>query len=255
MSLTLEELRAALPKQVQGAASPEFLAQLNGLEHDYETVEVIKDNFVTYTKVLTEGKYKLGDYLNAVQYVTFKVMGYSNKDAYAKTFPQRYQVLVMKGTSDKDISAYVAAYNKNQLVNKILGQTAIAPSILFVDTFHKAIAVQADLMMNATSEKVRTEAANSLLTHLKPPEIKKVELAVDVKQDAGIADLKASLVALAQQQVKAIEGGQSAREVSRIPVIQAQPVPEPVDAEFVEVKADVAIEARIPKPSLFGSTP
>lgn len=233
MSMTLEELKSALPKPVQGAANQELLDQINSLAVDYEMAEVIRDNFVTYTKVLTEGKYKLQDYLNAVQYVTYKVMGHSNKDAYAKTFPQRYQALALKGCTDKEISAYVAAYNKNQLVNKILGQTAIAPSILFQDVFHKAIATQADLMLNASSEKVRTEAANSLLTHLKPPEIKKVEMEVGLKTDSGIADLQATLRNLAQNQLQAIAGGQTAREVSRIPVIQA----EVVDAEFAEVKS------------------
>lgn len=233
MSLTLSELKSAVPKHLQSAATQELLDTMNQLAVDYETAEVIRENFVCYTKVLQEGKFKLQDYFNAVQYVTYKHMGYSNQDAYAKTFPARYQALALKGATAKDISAYVAAYSKGMLVNRVMQQSLISPWILNQDVYQKAINTQLDLMVNASSEKVRTEAANSLLTHLKPPEIKKIELAVDVKQDAGIADLRASMRALAAEQVKQIEGGQSAKEISRIPLIQA----EPVDAEFEEVKA------------------
>lgn len=234
MTMTLDELKSAVPKHLQSAATPELLDTLNQLAVDYDTAEVIRENFICYTKVLQEGKFKLQDYLNAVQYVTYKHMKYSNKDAYAKTFPQRYQALVLKGATEKDISAYVSAYSSGMLVNKVMQQSLISPWILNQDLFQKALNVQADLMMTASSEKVRTEAANSLLTHLKPPEIKKVELALDVKQDAGIADLRASLQALAAGQIRQIEGGQTAKMVSRIPVVQVhQPAIE--DAEFVEV--------------------
>lgn len=232
MSLTLEDVKAAVPKHLAAAVKQELVDTLNQLSVDYDTAEIIRENFISYSKVLSEGKFKLQDYLNAVQYVTYKHMRYTNQDAYAKTFPQRYQALVLKGATSQEISAYVAAYNSGMLVNKVMQQSLISPWILNQDIYQKAINAQYDLMMNATSEKVRTEAANSLLTHLKPPEIKKVELAVDVKQDAGIADLRESLRLLAQEQVKRIEGGQTAREVSRIPVVQK----EAIDAEFVEVK-------------------
>lgn len=231
--MTLEELKSAVPKHLQSAATVELLDTLNQLAVDYELAEVIRENFVSYTKVLAEGKFKIQDYLNAVQYVTYKHMKYSNKDAYTKTFPQRYAALTLKGATDKDISAYVAAYSSGMLVNKVMQQSLISPWILNQDIYQKAINAQYDLMMTATSEKVRTEAANSLLTHLKPPEVKKVELAVDIKQDAGISDLRESLRLLATEQIKRIEGGQTAKEVSRIPVVQAQVI----EGEFAEVKA------------------
>ncbi|MEG1346112.1 MAG: hypothetical protein RSC78_05215, partial [Acidaminococcaceae bacterium] len=41
--------------------------------------------FVVEGKMMKEGKFKTQDYMNAVQYVTYKHMGYSNKDAYFKT--------------------------------------------------------------------------------------------------------------------------------------------------------------------------
>lgn len=228
--VTIEDLKQAVPKHLQSAVNQELVDTINGLQVDYEMAEVIRENFITYAKVLGEGKYKLQDYLNAVQYVTYKVMGYSNKDAYAKTFPQRYAALGLKGATEKEISAYVAMYNKGQLVNRVLQQSLISPWILNQDAFQKAINTQVELMTHASSEKVRCEAAHSILTTLKPPEVKKVEMEIGVKQDAGISELQATLRELAQAQIKRIEGGESAREISRVPVV---PV---IDAEFTEIQ-------------------
>lgn len=232
--MTLDELKQALPKHLQSAATPEFLDKVNQLNMDPELADQVRQNFVSYASVLSDGKFKTEDYLNAVQYVSYKLMGYTNKDAYAKTFPERWLALGLKGADDKTISAYVAMYNKGQLVNKILQQSLIPSWVLNQDIYQKAINTQADLMMNAQSEKVRTEAAHSLLTTLKPPEVKKVELEVGVRQEAGISELRAALRGLAQESIKAIEAGGSARDVARIPVMTVEPTT--IDAEFSEVK-------------------
>src|SRR4051812_25397190 len=124
-AMTVVELKAVLPRNLQGAASQELVDKINDAAQDPEIAELIKENFISYTKVLAEGKFKTEDYLSAVAYVSYKLMGYNNQDAYAKTFPVRWQRHALLGTSSKDISAYVAAYNKNKLVNLILEQSLI----------------------------------------------------------------------------------------------------------------------------------
>lgn len=233
--LTVADLRQALPKSLQGNATQDFCDRVNGIVDDPELAREVKENFLTYSKVLSEGKYKTEDYLHAVTYVTFKLMGYTNKDAYAKTFPDRYNVLVLRGSTDKDISAYVSAYHKNKLVNNILEQSVIPTWLLNQDAYQKAINVQLDLMMNAKSEKVQTDAANSLLTHLKAPEVKKFELDVSVKREGGIADLAATMEAMAQQQLELIKSGMGAREVAHTKLISAPE--EAIDAEFIDLGA------------------
>ncbi|WP_199097193.1 hypothetical protein [Dyella sp. ASV21] len=217
--MTVADLKQALPKGLQHQANQEFADKVNSIVADPEAAEEVRNNFLTYAKVLQDGKYKTEDYLNAVTYCTFKIMGYTNKDAYAKTFEDRYKTLVLRGASDKDISAYVAAYHKNKLVNQILEQATIPTWLLNQDVFQKAINTQLELMTSAQSEKVRTDAANSLLTHLKPPETKKVELDVSVKNQGGIADLMATMEQLAQTQLSLIQGGANAREVGRTPLL------------------------------------
>ena len=162
---------------------------------------------MTYISVIQDGKYKLDDYLNAIKYCTHKLMGESNMDSFVKTFPNRYQSMIAKGYTAKEMSAHVAMYNKNKLVNTILEQSMIPTWVLNQDLYQKAINVQADLMLNAMSEKVRSDAANSLLVHLKPPEVKKVELDVGIKQNDEIEALRNITAELAAQQKRMIEAG------------------------------------------------
>ena len=69
----------------------------------------------------------------------------------------------------KPFSAYVTAYNHNKLVNAILEQHYFQakPSVECY-LYQKATNTQAEFMISAKSEKVRTDAANSLLNHLIP---------------------------------------------------------------------------------------
>ena len=156
---------------------------------------------------MKDGKFKMTDYISAIKYCSHKIMGSSNIDAFVKTFPDRYQALVSSGVSSKDISSHVAAYNKNKLVNLILEQAMIPSWVLNQDMYQKALNVQLDLMMNSNSDKVKCDAANSLLTHLKPPEVKKVELDIGLKKDAAMDDLKATLTELAMKQQQFIQAG------------------------------------------------
>ena len=134
-------------------------------------------------------------------------MGKTNTDAYIITFPDRYQSMLNRGLSSKEMSSIISVYNKSKLVNGIMEQSLIPTWIINQDLYQKAINVQADLMMTAVSEKVRSDAANSLLIHLKPPETKKVELDIGLKQGSEVDQLKDVLVQLASQQRQMIQTG------------------------------------------------
>ena len=242
--MTVDLLKQALPKNLLSNATQEFADKVNAVTNDPEVAEMIRNNFLSYSKVLTEGKYKTEDYLNAVAYCTFKIMGYSNKDAYAKAHPERWKFLLLRGATDKDISAYVAAYHKNKMVNQILEQSTIPGWLLNQDVFQRAINTQLELMIDPmVSSKVRCDAANSLLTHLKPPETRKVELDVNVKQHGGIADLMATMTQLAERQIAEIQSGGSARDIGRISIVGR--ADQAIDAEFTQVP----VQLEPPKPS------
>ena len=223
--ITVDEIKSALPTHLRTAASQTMADRLNKLSNDPEMAKNLRDNFVSYTHVLMEGRFKIDDYLAAVAYVSFKLMGYTNQESYKRTFPDRHTALVARGATQKDISAYVAAFNKNKLVNMVMEQTLVPVWVLNQDIYQKAINVQAQLMVSSNSDKVRSDAANSLLTHLKKPEIKHVELAIAVDESSGMRELKDTLAALAQRQQDMIGQGVPTRDIAHQTLGKALPKP------------------------------
>lgn len=229
--LTVEMVERALPPNLKAAATQTFVDQINTIVADPIVAEQVRENFISYTGVLKDGKFKTEDYLNAVTFVSFKLMGDSNQDAYFKTFPQRYMSLTTKGTSSKDIAAYVAAYARGKLVNLILEQTLVPSWVLNQHLYQKALNHQAFLMENAKSEKVQSDAADSLLTHLaRPAAAAPGTLKIEMTETSGIKEMREMLAKLAQGQRTAIESGTPTKEIAGQRLIEKT-----VDADFVEV--------------------
>lgn len=233
--LTHEEVREALPPGIRNNLTQSLVDTLNQVSNDPQHAEVIRTNFMTYGRVLREGRFKLEDYLNAVKYVSFKMMGHNNKEAYALTFPQRYQALVAKNTPEKTIASYVAAYSKGILPNRILEQSIIPAWILNQDAYQEAINTQVEIMQYGRSEKARVDAANSLLTHLKRPEKTEIDLNIGVKETSGMVELRDMLTTLAEKQRAAIESGTPTREIAHQKLVST---PDPIDGEAVDVTPD-----------------
>jgi hypothetical protein len=208
MSLTIEQFKQALPEKVKKSVNQELIDQINHTLSDPDLYEAYRDNLLSYTKVMADGKFKITDYINAVKYVSHKLMGGTNIDAYSKTFPDKILRFNATGVSSKDIASYVTAYNKSKLVNLIYEQTLIPHYVLNQDLYQKALNVQAELMVSANSEKVRTDAANSLLTHLRMPEVKKVELDIGIKEDSSINALRMATMELVANQRLVMQAGQ-----------------------------------------------
>lgn len=206
-ALTIDQFKQVLPDKVKKSINQELIDQINTTLSDPEMYESYRDNLLSYTRVMADGRFKVTDYVNAVKYVSHKLMGCTNIDAYTKTFPDKYQRFLASGVAAKDIASYVTAYNKSKLVNLIFEQTLIPSYVLNQDLYQKALNVQAELMTSANSEKVRCDAANSLLTHLKMPETQKVELEIGVKEDSSIAALRATTLELAKMQRLMVESG------------------------------------------------
>lgn len=204
---TLEEVKGAVPSHMRSGVTQDLVDKLNTIAKDPVMAEDIKKNFVSYSAILKEGKFKIDEYMNAVAYVSYKIMGNSNQDAYAKTFPKRYADLVARGATAKDISSYVSAYNKGKLVNMILEQSLVPSWVLNQHLFQEALNTQADLMRNAQSEKVKTEAANSLLTALQKPKDTKFQINIGETENAGMKEMRDLLTELAENQRNGIANG------------------------------------------------
>lgn len=223
--MTEDVFKAALPKQFKGAVSAEVIDGINAVIGNPELAENYRDNLLSYTSVLAEGRYKITDYVNAVRYVSHRMMGDTVVMSYAKSFPDRYQRLVSQGVTDKDISSHAYAYNSNQLVAKVYEQTLIPIHIVNADLRQKAVNVLAELMINSSSDKVRSESADRLLTHLKIPEAKRIELNVTTGQSTTIDELAASTKALVEQQKAMLQANMmNAKQMAHSKIIEADVV-------------------------------
>jgi hypothetical protein len=231
--LTIAQLCGGLPSRMRKYVTQDMVDVVNDTE-DGDFREHYRNNVLSFTTVLQEGKYKTLDYINAVKFVSFKLLGDGNTLAYSKTFPERYQRLVDKGITGKNIAAYSTAYNRGDLVNKIMEQSLVPVHILNMDIHQEAINTQAELMRSAKSETVRQKAAECLIVQLKAPESAKIEIDVNYSSDI-VDDLRATTKALAQQQLKMIKAGHmSAQEVAHSDIIAKRV--KSVETEYEEVK-------------------
>lgn len=221
MNLTPELLAQNLPAKLKKNVTPDLLKVVENLVDDPMIRDNFKENLLSYTNVLSEGQYNIPQYLDAVHYVTHRMMGSGITQAYSKTFPDRYNKLVARGATAKDIASFSTAYNKNKLVNLIVEQTMIPTHILNVDTHQKAINKLAEIMADEdVSARVQVDAATGLLTHLATPVTNKVQVDVSIK-DESIDELKRTTRELAAKQKEMLEGGlMDTTEVARSTIVK-----------------------------------
>lgn len=232
--LSLEVFRSVLPEKMKKNVNQELIDKVNAVLAEPELFEAYRDNLLSYTSVMKDGRFKIDQYLNAVRYVSHKLMGDSNIDAYTKTFPDKINRFMLQGVAPKDIASYVTAYHKSQLVNLIMAQTIIPVHVLNQDMYQASLNKLAMLMNTANSEKVQVEAAVALANQLRPPEVRKVELDVAVKEDSSIARLRQATMDLALQQQQLLQAGMAdASQVARSRIVPA----EVVDVVATEVKS------------------
>jgi hypothetical protein len=222
--LTLDALRAVMPKRQKRNITPSLVDKLNKLISDPEERAYFLDNLQGYAHVLQEPHVKLESYIFAVKYVSYKMMGLTNQDAWIKTFPDRYQRLIDIGKTGSHLRATVSGYNKNKIVVQVYEQAMIPVYVANADVFQQAVITQSELMTDQTvSAKVRSDAANSLMTHLKPPEMKKMDLQVDIIEDDSLRQMRGAITDLAIAQKRAIQsGGSDAERIAEARLINGE---------------------------------
>lgn len=225
--LTIEEVKAVVPANLKYSVNQELVDKLNTVSTEPELANTIRENFISWNGVLREGKYKMEDYLNAVKYVSYKMMEYSNVDAYAKTFPQRFATLQAKGMTSKDISAYVAAYSKGKLVTSILEQSLIPFWLLNQDARQKALNTQVELMLYSKSDRVRVMAADSVLAHTEEPKASGPLINVNIGKTSALDDLENTMARLAEMQKNTLTNGKaSLQDMLEQKVVEAEVINE-----------------------------
>lgn len=221
--ITVESLVQALPSKFKDMATQSLADKINAIgSNDPEMARGIRENYITFSSVLKDGRYTADDYLRAVTYVTCIIVGKSKTEAYHAAHPDRMNRMLADGRSPKDISAYVAAYHKGQLVTAMLEQAVVPLWLVNQGIAQQAVNQLAHLMMNASSEKVQGEAASALLTHLKQPEAKKVNLEIGIQENDSLKEMRAVTEQMAQQLQTMLQSGANLKDVAGGRIIEAK---------------------------------
>lgn len=232
MELTLDVVKKLVPRQFKDAVTDSMVDILNKAVDDPKVIDAFRENFISYLSVFREGKYKLEDYVKAIKFVSYKLLNYSDIDAYVATFPDRYQRLIDEGVTD--VSPYVSMYRKGKLVISIMEQT-IVPSYILNAPYHQEAVNQLYKIMTNEREKglTRVKAAETLLNYTKPPEVKKSEMAINIGESDTLNELKKTMEDLAKTQIRAIEKGYDLKSVAESRIIG-----EVIDIEAEEIVDD-----------------
>jgi hypothetical protein len=222
--LDLEAVKSACPRTLKSSVTQDFVDKVNNIHTDPLIRAAMQETTLGFINILSEGRFKADDYLSAVKYVTYKMSCSTNQEAYAKAFPDRFKKFLADGLDAKAISAYVAMYSKGKLVSMLLERALIPVWLVNADNYQKAINAQVTLMNNAQSEMVRTQAANSILTHIKQPEVAKVDIKItDDTQTSVLDELRRATQLLSAQQRTSIElGDLSAKDIAHSDVLSAE---------------------------------
>jgi len=222
--LGFDTLKSAVPKSRRHNITRELTDTINSIADDPEVRDAFRTNIIGFTDVLTDPKITITAYVQAVRYVSYKLMGYKDFESYIKVFPDRYERMLNDGKSMEHIRAIVSQYNSGKTVNQILEQTLVPTHVLNYDIYQQAINTQAQIMLNTrVSAKVRSDAAHSLMTTLRQPDTAKMKLDITVKEDDSIRELKQVTLELARQQKQLIESGVSdAKQVAESSLVPAE---------------------------------
>lgn len=211
--LNLQELKDCMPSKMRNLVTESTLERVNAVaDGNEELIALFRDNMINYETAVSEGKYTSQDYVNAIMFVTFKNLGYTDIDAYAKVFPDRYKEKLAKGYDRNRIAVDVSAYTHNKLVQTLINQMMIPVWLLNQPYVQRAINVQVDLMENSTSDLVRQKAAESLMNYLKKPEAAST-LEINIKQTSEMKIIEEKLTTIVGHQLEAIKQGAKLKDV------------------------------------------
>lgn len=178
------------------------------------------DSLVTYQKALMGENVSLIDYVNAIRFCGFMEVHEGNAvKAYIDTFKDRDFVkdkLDCHRSSREWKILYGAAtrYRKLPLVVNILTQAEVPLYLMFQGYRYRAVSVLVEEMENAKYSRDKINAADKLLTHLKPPENVKIELDVGISRDNIVNQYEEMLKGMVEKQRELLKAGEEVESIA-----------------------------------------
>ena len=229
--VTLDSLKAVTPKSQRSMITTDLVEKLNKWGEDPKLLESYGENVLSYISVLRDGKFKIDDYMNAVRFVSYKLMGYTDIDAYTITFPERYQRLVDDGVPREDMSPYVAAYKKNMLVVKIFEQTVIPVRVTNNHMAQEALNELMRIGLSSRSDMARVAALSKVIDKTDATEDSRLQIDIGVNNASIIDDYELAMKKMAEKQLELMAQGGDLKTITNASIKREEVIEVEVDGD------------------------
>ena len=231
--MTLDELKVLMPAKKQKFMNQELVDMINDAENRGDFDGEFEKKVVSYSSVLTQGRYKTSDYIAAVEFCTYYLSGDEQADAYVKTFPSKIKRRVLEGKSPYATGA-PSMYYSGQLVQAIMAQAQMNVRMRHYNKIDIMVETLYDLATGPDStDRIKMESADKVLTHLKEPDQSHVEIEVGIKKDESGMALEKKLIEVAEMQKAAFEKGANLSDLQKIAFVEGEE-DDVIDADIEE---------------------
>lgn len=210
--LNKKDIEAILPNY--NLSDDEYNDTLSILTED-DDKDYILGQIINYKNIFINNKeYTFKDYILAIRFVSYINSGFSNNDAFIKTFcfDKKIQELVIKNDR-QSLGTRAGLYAKRPLVLAIIKETDYPLDLLYSGYKFQAIEVLRKEMLEAKISRDRIQAASSLLTNLTPKENKNFNITIhDNSKKTQIDIYREALEVLAEGQKQLIKNKENKPE-------------------------------------------
>lgn len=223
-AVSKELVISQLPKKHQMLVTENEIQEINHLANDPDYGPEFIQSYMDHLIVLHDNvKNSHRQYLNAVKFFSLVEAGHTLKDAYIKTFPDRYEERKRRSPDPEPVlNAEASRFNKSKLVNDVRRMSAIPIQLIYRHVLHEAIIESATLMRTARSEMVRQRAAATLIAELKPTEDQTINIRVDDGSKSAIEELRAATERLAIAEKRSLEAGIPMKDIAESNIIEGE---------------------------------
>lgn len=193
-------------------AKQKALGYLNGVikGDDISFGEYVRDMCLSVIDLMDNPKNRtsLEGYFKAVVFCSYLNQGYSQVQAYTRTFPERVRHQQAQGADMKTLSTYASIYASGMAVSAVQARMMIPVHIMYQRNYHLAMATTMEVMQSPkTSPKVKIDAARLVMEQTRAPETSKAELNININQSDAIEELREVMAELSQKQLDTLAEG------------------------------------------------
>lgn len=235
--LTKEELQKRFPTKAK-TITDETVELISAANNDPNfNGDEFLNTMYDYENVMYKNKASLKEYITALKFCAYlEAEGDNYTEAYKRARANDEFVIARRDadtSSDqyRELTYAASRYRKTPMVRDILTQADMPLYLMFQGARYKAVKTLADEMIGAAYSKDRINAADKLLTHVKPPENAKIELDIGVQTENIIDRYESMINDLVKTQRQQIADGGDLKDVTNVDIIHKEHIE---DAEVID---------------------